>query len=141
MDFEEALEGAGLASAVGATVIPLCGFLYFIKKLKEARHRAQEDRQTFKYLVVPLLMMSALGLWLLFFANPFRSPSVRNISSPVIGGIDFSDLSGLTVMSDTKEKSLGKKFLWGFICGLTSVVAFRNYFPTTNMFIKAFVLQ
>ncbi len=138
-------------------ILSVIGILYFVKKLKQTRNKAEEDRRNFTHLFIPILLFSAFALWLLFFRNPFKRGSVKNTakfaqsmlstgssSNPSLG----PESSGLSegILGVAAERlafsslGLGKKFLLGFLCGLSSIVAFRNGY-TTNNFIKAVVLQ
>ena len=137
-------------------VLSVIGILYFVKKLKASRSKAAEDRKNFIHLFIPVLLMSAFGLWLLFFKNPFKSGSVKNRASFVqsvlstgsslgTGGggagsrILWGAAESIAGSAATGGNGLGKKFFLGFVCGLTSIMALRNR-NTTNHFVKAFVL-
>ncbi len=133
--------------------LSVVGILYLHKRHQQARHKVADDRRNFVYLFVPVLVLSAFSLWLLFFRNPFKTGSVKQtdfFARSILGGGSFY-LENAGLLGGTAGGgggplgqvlgggSLGKKFLWGFVCGMTSIIALRNRY-TTNNFIKAIVI-
>ncbi len=121
-------------------ILSVYSVLYLHKRFRQAKEKAAEDRRNFIYLFVPVLVFSALALWLLFFRNPFKTGSVKQTAffANSILGPDRA-LEGRLFGLPGGESGLARKFLWGFIFGMTSIIAFRNRY-TTNNFIKAIVL-
>ena len=125
-------------------MLSVIAVLYLYKRHRHAKLRAAEDRRNFIYLYMPILMLSATALWFLFFRNPFKTGSVKHtafFTKYILGGgFGLGDTGGgLLSFLGLSGSGLGRKFLWGFLCGMASIIAFRNRY-TTNNFIKAIVL-
>ncbi len=156
-DMEAFFVLSALVFSSALAILSVIGILYLVKKLKQSRSKAEEDRRNFTHLFIPVLLFSAFALWLLFFRNPFKRGSVKNTAKfaqsmlstgsssslelgPTSSGVSSGLLGAVAESLGFSSVGLGKKFLLGFLCGLSSIVAFRNGY-TTNNFIKAVVLQ
>ena len=110
------------ASAGTMGLASVAGILYFVKRLNKAKSKAAEDRHNFVHLFVPVLVISALSLWLLFFRNPFQQSAGGRLGAAagraIAAGVEGAGLLGLSPIS--------KKFLSGFLLGMASITAYRN---------------
>ncbi len=122
------------------TFLSVVGILYFLNKHRQSKQRADEDRENFVMLFVPFLLLSALILWLLFFRNPYKASSTKaplKYSDWISGGAGRLASRIMSGATDSMAKSsLSKKFVLGFISGITSILIFNNDFNLLDSYLK-----
>ncbi len=138
-------------AVVGAAGIAATGVvLYVWKKRSDAHRKATQDRQNLLYTHIPLMVLASLCLWMLFFKAPqyynkigfedsgmtIQESQQQMSESPGLLSWLTSEKLGSAVTDNIKEEAESiashrpsrRKFVLGFISGLSSVLLLRNMF-------------